>query len=348
MKKPTLHDVARTAGVSYATADRVLNQRGGVAEKSILRVQQAISDLGYTRDIHAANLSRQRTYRFRFYLPAGDHSFFAELRDALDRQIPPRLAERMSITLHQVPALDPDALADELSRIGADDCDCVAIVAPEGPRLVAALGRLADLGVPAVTLVADAGADLRAAYIGIDNLTAGATAGRLVALAHTGRTGRILPVMGAQISRDHRDRWQGAQAVLAGAAVPLTLLPPIEVLDRPDRMRDLLAAKLQDDPGISGIYSIGAGNRALIALMQQMGAARPFVVLHELTAPTRDALEQGLIDAVIDQKPEQEIDMALTAMKAIADGLPPQVPGITPTIYLKENLPERALEGDIS
>ena len=28
MRKPTLHDVARTAGVSYSTADRVLNARG--------------------------------------------------------------------------------------------------------------------------------------------------------------------------------------------------------------------------------------------------------------------------------------------------------------------------------
>ena len=59
MRKPTLHDVARTAGVSYATADRVLNERGGVAQKSILRVRQAIEDLGYERDQHAANLSRR-------------------------------------------------------------------------------------------------------------------------------------------------------------------------------------------------------------------------------------------------------------------------------------------------
>ncbi|WP_335339677.1 LacI family DNA-binding transcriptional regulator [Frigidibacter mobilis] len=64
MRSPTLHDVARSAGVSYSTADRVLNGRGGVAEKSAQRVLRAIEELGYRRDIHAANLSRRRNYRF--------------------------------------------------------------------------------------------------------------------------------------------------------------------------------------------------------------------------------------------------------------------------------------------
>ena len=35
MHRPTLQDVARAAGLSYATVDRVLNDRGGVAQKSI-------------------------------------------------------------------------------------------------------------------------------------------------------------------------------------------------------------------------------------------------------------------------------------------------------------------------
>ncbi len=48
MRKPTLHDVARTAGVSYATADRVLNERGGVL------------DLDYRVEVEHALCSRNR------------------------------------------------------------------------------------------------------------------------------------------------------------------------------------------------------------------------------------------------------------------------------------------------
>ena len=82
MRNPTLHDVARAAGVSYSTADRVLNGRGGVAVKSVQRVRQAIEDLGYRRDITAANLSRRRSYRFAAFVPQGDHGFFSAIRRA--------------------------------------------------------------------------------------------------------------------------------------------------------------------------------------------------------------------------------------------------------------------------
>ena len=82
MRNPTLHDVARAAGVSYSTADRVLNGRGGVAVKSVQRVRQAIEDLGYRRDITAANLSRRRSYRFAAWIPQGDHGFFSAIRRA--------------------------------------------------------------------------------------------------------------------------------------------------------------------------------------------------------------------------------------------------------------------------
>lgn len=56
---PTLHDVAREAGVSLATASRVLNGSDRkVAESFRERVEQAAAELGYT-----ANLSAQATAR---------------------------------------------------------------------------------------------------------------------------------------------------------------------------------------------------------------------------------------------------------------------------------------------
>ncbi|KGJ05601.1 LacI family transcriptional regulator [Paracoccus halophilus] len=344
MRNPTLHDVARAAGVSYSTADRVLNERGGVAEKSVLRVRHAIEKLGYRRDIHAANLSRRRSYAFRFYLPHGDHSFFSILRQTVEQQARQRLADRIAIAIHEVPALDAEALADQLLLIGRQDCDCVAFVGADSARLTQAVSRLAGMGIPAISLISDAAGDARAQYVGIDNRVAGRTAGRLIRLAHSRRSGRILPILGKLGVRDHRDRLDGAREVLAETPA-LQVLAPLEILDRPERMRDSLTAALHADPGVTGIYSIGAGNRALIDILGRLAAPRPFAVLHELTPQTRPALESGLIDAIIDQKPAEEIRSAIDAMKAIADRQTPPATDITPTIYLKDNLPGPAGNG---
>lgn len=340
MRKPTLQDVAHVAGVSYATADRVVNVRGGVAQKSVDRVHAAIRSLGYTRDLHAANLSRRRMYRFCFVLPKADHSFFHALRASVDREQILRQSDRILISVIEVPALDSDAVAEVLEDPEID-CDCLAVVSVEAPRLTAAMAGLRNRGIAVVTLVGDAAPDVRAAYVGIDNVIAGRTAGRLLRIANSARGGLILPVLGSIQARDHRERLEGATAVLTQEAPAMRLLPALSVEDRPDLMRTLAGKALSETPEITGIYSIGGGNRGLLDLLQDMPGLRPFVVLHELTPTSRTGLEQGLVDAVIDQKPAQEVALAIDVMKAIADDRAWRDPArdISPTIFLKDNLP---------
>ena len=67
--KPTVNDIARVAGVSLATVDRVLNGRAGVRKVTIDKVNRAVTQLGYVRDTAAANLARRRLYRLLFILP---------------------------------------------------------------------------------------------------------------------------------------------------------------------------------------------------------------------------------------------------------------------------------------
>ena len=345
MRSPTLHDVARSAGVSYSTADRVLNGRGGVAEKSAQRVLRAIEDLGYQRDIHAANLSRRRNYRFLFLLPRGDHGFFTVLHEALVRETARRLADRLVITHREVPAFDAGALAAELGAINPGDYDCVALIGVDSTDLHKAITRLVESSLPVITLVSDSASDLRQSYIGIDNVIAGRTAGRLMRLTHRDRGGKILPILGTMGVRDHRDRLQGAAEVITSTGSGLQILPPIEVQDRPEIMLGRLSDILQGDPDITGIYSIGGGNRGLIEFLDGIAGPRPVAVLHELTPHSRAALERGVIDAVIDQKPAEEISRAIDALRAIADDLPVPDSRVVPTIYLADNLPDQNANG---
>src|SRR6201996_2135438 len=46
-REPAMTDVAKLAGVSHQTVSRVLNDHPNVREKTRLRVQAAISELGY-------------------------------------------------------------------------------------------------------------------------------------------------------------------------------------------------------------------------------------------------------------------------------------------------------------
>ena len=57
----TIRDVAEHAGVSVSTVSKVINQRYGVAEETMARVQAVIQDLGYEASLVAQSLRNHRT-----------------------------------------------------------------------------------------------------------------------------------------------------------------------------------------------------------------------------------------------------------------------------------------------
>ena len=339
-RAPTLADVATRAGVSYATVDRVLNGRGVVAEKSRVSVLKAVADLNYVRNVAAANLAQRRVYRFCFVIPEGTNAFFDRVCAIVAAARPAASADPVQLTVVRVAAFDPDALARGLRSLDTDALDGVAVVGVAGAGVTDAVATLRGKGVAVVTMISDLPAATRTAYVGIDNATAGRTAGGLIVLAHGRGPGRVLPIVGALSARDHADRLAGLRDTIAPTA--LTLAPLIEGLDRHEvvevRLREALAA----DPGITGIYSAGAGNAGLIRVIASLPAdrPRPVVVLHELLPHNRRALEDGLIDIVIDQRPEEEVARVLSLLRSLADRHPvPEAAPIVPAIYIRENLP---------
>ena len=82
-QRTSLHDVARAAGVSLATVDRVLHGRGGVRPRTVEQVQAVVARLGYRPDPAAARLARKTSARLVFVLPSGTNTFV----DMLDKQV---------------------------------------------------------------------------------------------------------------------------------------------------------------------------------------------------------------------------------------------------------------------
>ena len=63
MARPTVQDVARTAGVSVGTVSRVLNGSPAVSEAAKEKVNAAIQELSYRPLASARDLRRDRTMR---------------------------------------------------------------------------------------------------------------------------------------------------------------------------------------------------------------------------------------------------------------------------------------------
>lgn len=340
MPSPTLSDVAHAAGVSYATADRVINNRGNVALKSIIKVNEAVAQLGYVRNVAAANLSRRRVYRLAFLIPGGTKAFFDTMRDHIWQTAAHQSADNVVAEVIEVSAFSVEGLARSIGELATEEIDGVAIVGLQSDGLEQPLADLHARGLAVIGLVSDLPEAARSAYIGIDNTVAGRTAARMTGMAHGGGAGAIQLFAGSLEARDHAERMRGFRDVIAADFPQLTLLDPILTKDDPTVLRAQTVSVLARHPEITALYNVGAGNSGLIDAICTTPRMRPFCVVHELVAHSRSALAKGQIDLVIDQRPDVEINRAFAVLRALIDGRDvPPMPDLMPTIFVRDNLP---------
>ena len=319
-RRATVHDVARAAGVSLATVDRVLNGRPGVRAATAEKVEAAIAEIGFQRDLGASLLARARDLKLTFIIPDGSNEFMASLAEAVERRAGPALTDRMHIETRRIRALDAHALARSLDALDPRHCDCAIVVAGEEPSVQAAVDGATRRGIVVMTLVSDLPGTQRRHFIGIDNAAAGRTAASLMG-RFLPQGGKVAVIAGSLHLRDHADRLAGFRAVLGAEFPGIDLIGPIEGHDERSETQAIVADLLQRHGDLAGLYNLGAGNAGLVAALEassRSGAIR--VIAHELTEPTRRGLHSGAIDVVLDQNPDGEIREAIVAARSLALG----------------------------
>jgi len=342
LARPTVNDIAREAGVSLATVDRVLNERPGVRPQTIVAVNEAIRRLGYVRDLAAANLARQRDYRVAFVVPDEDSQFLQTLIAALQQAGAQAAAARTAVELIRFPSEDMHALAATLVSLGGRGIAGVALMAPETPVVRDAVRTLRQQGIAVVAMVSDLPNSERDHFVGIDSRAAGRTAGVLMGRFLCGVETRVLVIAQSMLLRESIERRRGFDEVLLRDFPRIEALQTIETHGSSDVLRQSVTEALRNFPGIGGIYLLGSGHRALQNVLSDLGlTGRNVIIGHELTPHTRAALEAGQLDAIITQNVGHLARSALRVLRAKIDRAPIDMgqEQLRIEIVIRENIP---------
>ncbi|WP_342238038.1 LacI family DNA-binding transcriptional regulator [Inquilinus sp. OTU3971] len=341
MARTTLQDVAREAGVSVATVDRVLNGRAGTHARMVDRVKAAVEKLHYEPDRLASRLSRARDFRFTVVLPVGNNDFMHSLEHEFRTLARRYEAERVAIEMLLVDVFDGGALAEALEALPTK-IDGVAVVALDHPAVVEALKTLAARGTIAVTLVSDLPGTKRRHYVGLDNHAAGRTAASLMGRFLGPRRGKVGLIAGSLQLRDHIERQFGFEQIIAREYPQLEVLPLREARDDAARVEVAARTLLDENPDLVGLYNVGGGQQGVVAALEATGRARDIVFIgHELTEFTRRHLIRGTIDAVINQDPGHMARSSIRVLLALREGVPivPDQERIRIDIFIRDNMP---------
>lgn len=299
-QRPTAHrlrDIADQSGLSEATIDRVLHGRPGASARAVRAVEQAVADL----DRQQAQLRLAARSLLLDVVVQAPTRFSAAVRAAVEDELPTQRPAAVRARFHLSEQADVGAVVGVLDALGRRGrvSHGVVLKAPDHPDVVRAIDDLAARGIPVVTLVTDVRGSRRIAYVGLDNVAAGATAAYLLTQVLAGRPADVLLTLSRSLFFGERERADAFTAALARLE-PARRVHTITDSDGLDStMAALVADRLAAEPALAAAYSVGGGNRA-IAQAFAAAARRPLVfVAHDLDADNVELLRAGALTAVL-------------------------------------------------
>jgi LacI family transcriptional regulator len=330
-------DVAREAGVSIATVDRVLNKRIGVRPVTTERVWSAVARLNLGAPNAVPTADPYGDLRIDFVLSAGAGPSFEENLMTSITEVGEALG--VETGCRDFESFNPAALSDALRQACADGADGIAFHALEHPLVRAAVDEAAAQGVPSVAILSDLSGSRRLGFAGIDNRAAGRTAGYLMGRFLGGRGGRVAILAGSHLYRSHDEREIGFRGVCRKDNPLLEVLDLVLGNDEPESNYRKTREQLERHDDLVGIYNIGSGNRGVARALQEQGRDQDVVfIAHHLTTVSRQYLLDGTIDAVIHQDMGRLAEAAIRIILAPREGRPSESAILPFEIIVRENI----------
>lgn len=234
---PTLHDVARAAGVSTATVSRALNAPNLLTVATRDLVLRIVEELGYTPHFGGRALVSNRTHTVGAVIPTMENAIFARGLQAFQET----LANAGTTLLVASSGYDPQREFEQIRSLVGRGVDGLMLIGAD--RSPAAYDFLARRETPFV-LSWNYRASGAHCFVGFDNRQAAfAMASKVIACGHR----RIGVIAGITAGNDRaRDRVDGIRAALQEAGIAHD---------------DVLV--------LEAVYTLDAGRRACMQLLQQ-------------------------------------------------------------------------------
>jgi LacI family transcriptional regulator len=354
-EKITVKEIARLAGVSIGTVDRVLHDRGGVSAETKEKICGIISSLGYEPNILARQLSLKKTYSFRVIMPQAeqDSGYWELCLQGIRRAELALALYGCAVRVDEFDRYDVDAYRKLLAGVVEDPCDglLLAPVMPEilGPALER-LGRDAKGGkianpTPYVFFDGDLEEASPLAVVAQDPFRGGYLAGRVMSLLSPGAD-RLVALSAHAEDRHIAQRIDGFRSYFRDHG-QVRRIDAVECpgLDRTQAGKGALEKILADAEDLGGVLVANSSGHVVGDWLAARGLkSRLAVVSWDAVPDNVRALRYGSIDCLVSQRPAEQAREALELLfSAVVRG--EDVPALRLSadipleLFFKENIP---------
>jgi LacI family transcriptional regulator len=310
-RKTRIKDIAKLAGVSIGTVDRVLHERGEVAEKTRLIVQQILKETNYSPNIIAQVLKSKKRFHLVSLLPAPseDNSFWIKHPLGMVRAL--EELDPFPVSLSQV-TFDMQS-EDDFQKKTITVLD----LKPDGVLLApifksesfAFCSRLQNEKKPFVFIDGYIKDTDFLAYIGENSFQSGRVAGQLIDMV-TPESSDILVVTIARNIRNVHHLSNRSDGFLSYFRKSGKNKGQKMILNIPDPslgiVKNALDKVFTDNPGIGSIFFTGSRSYIIAQYLERKGLKSINLVGYDLLDLNVKFLKSGITRFLIGQRPEEQ------------------------------------------
>lgn len=321
MNRPTISDLAREAGVSVSTVNRILAGSAAVRGTTMQRVQGAAERIGFygIGAIEDRLRKSMPNYRLGFLLQQSNRELYQLFARKIVEACRARRDDVVEPNVEFVDLLTPENIAERLKSLAANN-DAVALIAADHPVIAQAIHELQEAGKPVVTYITDQSSPDRAAFVGADNWKLGRTAAWLIAQM-TPNPGRIAVFLG-----NHRYQCQDVadasfRSYMREHAPHLVIEESRPTHEEADHAYAMVRELLDAGDDLAGILIVGGGISGILRALREVAPERRSgirLVCRDIGPETRKGLSEGLITAALchplDQTPATLVQTMIEAI----------------------------------
>ncbi|WP_439631301.1 LacI family DNA-binding transcriptional regulator [Shinella sp.] len=322
---PGLAAIAAEAEVSTSTVDRVMNGRPNVSARSREAVFSACARLGIAvpgvPKIDAPVAQRLLLRRVLLLSDAGE-TLNERLASAVGTFNRRAQHLRIDAELQKTSDFNAKTFAKRIVE-AAGDYDGILLNSRDDPFVRRAINAAQSKDVPVVCITTDIPQSNRAAYVGMNQFSAGAMAAYLMGRFSKVYEGSVILVASAPyVCQEQRE--SGFRRVLRAEFPGFHIVESIHSLDDPDSAYANMRRVLQAVPAPIGVYNTAGGNTGIARAISDAGlSGKTIFIGHEGSESSIRLLETGQMEAVLTHDIDGEIERSSAIIAALCDAQTP-------------------------
>lgn len=302
----TIKDIAKLANVSTGTVDRVIHNRGGVAEKTRIKIKKIVDDLNFTPNLIAQNLVLKKDLKVAILIPKADNDspFWKTPKKGIMKALREVVNFGFNADFFHYNQFNAKSYEQQLDKIIGTEYNGLILVPHFTKETILRKEQLNQLNIPYIFVNVDLDGFENICFIGQNSFKSGYLAGKLFNLTLP-RNSTILTVNFLENLENHRsfnNRLKGIKNYIEENNVPI-ILDELKVENfSKENLRKLLTKKLISNNNIKGIYLPSTKISEIAQYLEEFDIHMDAVIGHEITKKNIEYVHKNLITFLIGQE----------------------------------------------